>query len=270
MTIAYQHRPLSKILAPTADESKPQAQTPVNDGAASDDDIPEKYRGKSAKDIIEMHKNSEKRLGQLQNEVGQLRGLVQDLSQIQRVATPTTEEPELDLSGDQLYSDPVGNIRKVVQQELKPLREQQTQRTQQTEMEQETTRLVADFPDMEQIAISPEFQDFVNRTSGRQRDRDIAVRGDSVEAVHAARRLLEDFKDFTETTKSEPREQPVTTNPVIVANERGHARAHVPAELVYESDVIAMINREPEKYRSPSFQQHLATAIREGRYVKQS
>lgn len=271
MTIAYQHRPLSKILAPAAGQSEPQAQTGGQQPAASDDDLPEKYRGKSAKEIIAMHQNSEKRLGQLQNEVGQLRGLVSDLSQIQRAAQPTTDELEdLDVSGDQLFSDPVGSIKKVVQRELKPLQEQQTKRAQDSEVERETNRLVADFPDMEQIALSEEFQKFVTRTPGRMRDRDIAAANEGLPSVNAARRLLEDFQDFQSSMKPDLPEPTPSISPVLVANERGHARARVPGEVIYESDVIAMINSEPEKYRSPTFQRTLAAAIREGRYVKQS
>jgi hypothetical protein len=37
---------------------------------------------------------------------------------------------------------------------------------------------------------------------------------------------------------------------------------------VYESDVLKLIQSDPEKYRSPTFQRELAKAIRENRYVK--
>jgi len=60
-----------------ADEKEQQASAGENsDGANADDSIPEKYRGKSPEEIIEMHVNAERELGRARNEVGHYRNLV--------------------------------------------------------------------------------------------------------------------------------------------------------------------------------------------------
>lgn len=272
MTTAYQHRPLSKILAPAG--SQHDEKTPTDSESAVEEstvnDIPEKYRGKSAKDIIEMHQNSEKRLGQIQNEVGQLRGLVSDLSQIQRASTPVTEDTEdLDLSGDELLQDPVGSMRKVVQHELKPMREEQARASDQDVLAKETNALVTEFPDMEKIVASQKFQEFVQRTPSRLADQNVAATSDGVDAVFAARRLLEDFSDFQTTTSPDYGKETPVEKAKKVANEgSGSAMKTSSDDLIHESDVITLINSDPDKYRSPSFQKSLLSAIREGRYVK--
>ena len=46
-------------------------------------DIPEKYRGKSMQEIVKMHQEAEKLLGKQSSEVGQLRGVVDEYIQAQ-------------------------------------------------------------------------------------------------------------------------------------------------------------------------------------------
>jgi hypothetical protein len=286
MTTAYQHRPLSKILAQPAGEKDeaPTPEQPRNEKgqfeAASEpapkeeSTLPEKYQGKSVEEVVEMHQNSERRLGQIQNEVGQLRGLVQDLAVVQRTSQPATVEPqEVDLSGDDLLRDPVSAIQKVVQATQPPPQEDtQTQATlDEVDVTVETGALYTDFPDLDQTIMTPEFQEFASRTPSRTADARIAADPSSgVEAVRAARRLLENYQDFTqERPAPEPSKDPVE-EAKKVANEPNHPAAVVPQDAIYESDVITMINSDPEKYRSPSFQAQLTAAIREGRYIKQS
>ena len=85
-TTAFAPTPQSEILAPAAD---PTAEAPTDDkpaAAAEVTEVPEKYKGKSTEDVIDMHQNAEKRLGEIQNELGTMRGLVTDLSSLQRPA----------------------------------------------------------------------------------------------------------------------------------------------------------------------------------------
>jgi hypothetical protein len=284
MTTAYQHRPLSKIIAQPAGE-KPETPTeeqPRNDkgqfeavadtDAPKEDALPEKYKGKSREEIAEMHQNSERRLGQIQNEVGQLRGMVTDLATIQRTSQPQPVEPqEVDLSGDDLLRDPVSAIQKVVQA-TQPAQDTPTQDTMaDVDVTVETGALYTDFPELDETIMTPEFQEFAQKTPSRAADaRTAANPAAGVEAVRAARRLLENYKEFSAIpAQPDPKNDPVE-QARQVANEPNHPAAVVPKDVIYESDVIALINSDPEKYRSPSFQEQLTAAIREGRYIKQS
>jgi hypothetical protein len=285
MTIAYQHRPLSKIIAQPngAEDEASTGEKPPRDEhgrftkAAEEPqdtpDLPEKYRNKSVEQVVEMHQNSERRLGQLQNEVGQLRGLVQDLAQVQRVTAPAKEEQQdVDLSGDELLTDPVSAIKKVVQA-TQPAQQERKQNdvVDDVNLKVETGALFSDFPDMDAIIASEEFQTYANKTQYRQRDVQIAADPNAgIQAVEAARRLLEGFNDYKESAQSEPKKDDPVARARAVANEPGHERAVVPKDVIYETDVIALISSDPEKYRSPSFQRELTAAIREGRFVKQT
>ncbi len=291
MTTAYQHRPLSSILAPATDP-KPEGQNenlPPRDAEGKftspepqepKSELPEKYRGKTAEEIAEMHMNAEKELGRMRNEVGNYRGLVNDLSSLQRKpAEPQNVEPEkIDVSGDDILADPAGTIDKVVSQRLAELEAKEAALREETLQQTEGQRLMADYPELDTIVASKEFQEFASRTTSRQQDFLTAAQGEGIEQVRAARRLLEDFTDFTASAApSEPAPEQAAPQPQsgvaaakAVSNEgAGPAGAVSTKPLIHETDVLKLIASEPEKYRSPSFQKELMEAMREGRYVKQ-
>lgn len=295
----YQHRPLSKILAeapdlpaegqsteePPRDPETGQFVSPEAEETKPESNLPEKYQGKTAEEIAEMHMNAEKELGRVRNEVGTYRGLVNDLTNLQRKAPEpqNVEQEQVDVSGDDILLDPVGAIDKVVTRRLQERDKAEADSHAQTQHELEGQRLAQEFPDLETIVASHEFQEFASRTTARQQDLITAAQGAGFEQVQAARRLLEDFTDFRDSQKPQQADSTVQTRPVEPAPDPGvQAAAAVSTEgagpsgavstkpLIYETDVIKLIQADPGKYRSPSFQGELMTAMREGRYVKSS
>lgn len=304
MTTAYQHRPLSAILAP-APEKAPDGSTVAPVVAAPAPAVAEvdpKYSGKSVTDVIEMHQNAESRLGQIQNEVGTLRGLVTELSQIQRTAAETVveEQEPVTVSGEELIADPVEAINRIIKPQLEKAEADAEQRAADSLVDTESRQLVADFGDVNAIVSTPEFQAFAQRTPTRNSDFHTAAKGEGMDQVRAARRLLEDFKDFQSltapqtTTIAPDTLQPVVapTAPVVpvvpvapvapvvptpvqaaraVTTEAGGTGAPVAGKAqIFESDVIALINSDVTMYRSPSYQAELMLAIKEGRFVANS
>jgi hypothetical protein len=273
---AYKTNRMSNILAPEADseaqgQTEAEAEAPVE--AEVREDLPEKYRGKTAEEIADMHANAERELGRIRNELGTYRGLVKDLSSLQRSAPEpsTVQEEDVDLSSDSIYTDPVGAIKKVVQHELKPVRKEQEQAALKAQVEMETAALEAEFPNLEDIVGSKEFNEFSNATGSRKHDLEVAANGDGLGQVRAARRLLEDFNDFQRYTKKTDEDTSVTAveEAKKVSTDRGRTSAPISNKpKIYESDVISLINKDPVKYRSPSFQKELLSAITDGRFVK--
>jgi hypothetical protein len=263
---------MSKVLAPTADQEAEgiSAEAPPA-SEETENALPEKYRGKTPEEIAEMHANAEKELGRIRNELGTMRGLVSDLSSLQRQAPEpqTVQEPEeVDLTGDEILSRPAESIRKVVQRELEPMRQASEREKAEAALRAETHRLEADFSDLQDTVTSDEFVQFANRTSSRQRDLEVAANGEGLAQVHAARRLLEDFQDFKAAT-TPPKEESPVEKAKKVATERRTTGAPISGKpQIFESEVIDLINSDPDKYRSPSFQRELNAAIAEGRFVK--
>lgn len=275
--IAYRRRPLSEILAPAA-EPQAEGQTETRKESAPEPkqeqpDLPDKYRGKSPQEIAEMHMNAEKRLGQLQNEVGQLRGLVTDLSTLQRKPQESQTAEQVEVSRDEFLDDPKEAVNKVLSHELGKRDKQAEMAAAEAQLNAELSALTQNW-DVEAIVTTEEFQKFASRTPSRQQDLMTAANGEGLAQVRAARRLLEDYDDFIAEKKSresaEEKESPVQ-KAKRVATERGSSNAPISGKpKIYEADVIQLINDDPMKYRSPSFQKELLEAIKEGRFVKQN
>jgi predicted RNA-binding protein YlqC (UPF0109 family) len=93
----------------TLAQEQPQVETPEEE-----DDLPEKYKGKTAKEIIAMHQEAEKLIGKQGSEVGELRKVVDDFIKAQvSVTKSTTTEPELE--DDDFYIDPKKAVAKAVE-----------------------------------------------------------------------------------------------------------------------------------------------------------
>lgn len=293
MTTAYQHRPLSKILAPAAaapakEPSTEQVRDPITGqfvpSAAAPTEtptqfvLPDKYAGKTVDEVASMHMNAEKELGRVRNEVGTYRGLVNDLTSLQRTpeAAKPVEPEKIDVSGDDILRDPAEAIDRVVTQRLAERDVKSTESAAQTQFELEGSALLASYPQLDTIVASAEFQAFASRTPSRQADFNVAARGEGLDQVRAARRLLEDFVDFrTVSTVTQDPAANVTVLPTPTEQARaastegaGPTGAVSTKPQIFESDVIKLIHSDPTKYRSPSFQNELMEAIREGRYVK--
>lgn len=78
-----------------SDEQKQAEQIAATDDA----DLPEKYRGKSKEEIIDMHRNTEKKMGEMSNELGTYRKLVNALGENDQVSG---DEAKKHLSAEQL------------------------------------------------------------------------------------------------------------------------------------------------------------------------
>ena len=79
---------------------EPEQETP------QEEDIPDKYKGKSTADIVRMHQEAEKLLGRQSSEVGELRSVVDSYIQTQLDTNDTpapTQEPEEEID---FFSDP--------------------------------------------------------------------------------------------------------------------------------------------------------------------
>jgi hypothetical protein len=273
MSIAYQHKPLSQILIPAAASGTDASKTAnAADTENKGKELPEKYKGKTEAEIAEMHMNAEKRIGQLSNELGTYRGLVSDLSKITR-QTPDTktdgEDDSVDVSGDDLIADPVKAIRKVVQHDLSKADATRREEDLSRAVQAETARLMQDFGDIAEVVQTEDFQKFADRTESRRHDFNTAANGKGIDQVRAARRLLEDYNDYRDLVKKQEKNEGNVDAARAAATEGGGNAGAVSGKKQYrESEVLALIQKDPATWRSPSYQAEIMKAIKEGRYIK--
>lgn len=234
-----------------------------------DDSIPATYRGKSLKDVIEMHENAASRIGAQGAELGVWRGLVADLSKTATRQAPNVEPKTAPkITSDALLTDPAKAISEVVRHELetalKPIKESRTL----DQREAELAALNSDFPGYVQTGNDPDFQKWTTGARGRAADARSAAAGD----LSAARRLLEAWEDRKSLTTTQTTQTVDTGKPQGATGARqatteagGSGRSQATGKIFNRAEVVQLIIDKPDVYASDAFQAELLQAAKEGR-----
>jgi len=131
------------------------------------EELPEKFQGKSIEDIAKSYSNLEQQYGKQGNELGELRKLADSLIQknLQESQTQSTADTiEQELSDEDFVLNPVEAVRKVVEESLKPIKENLTQ----TRVDNTLQRIQTAHPDVSEIVNDTNFQEWVMATKPRQ------------------------------------------------------------------------------------------------------
>ena len=131
------------------------------------EELPEKFQGKSIEDIAKSYSNLEQQYGKQGNELGELRKLADSLIQknLQESQTQSTADViEQELSDEDFVLNPVEAVRKVVEEALKPIKENLTQ----TKVDNTLQRIQTAHPDVSEIVNDTNFQEWIMATKPRQ------------------------------------------------------------------------------------------------------
>jgi hypothetical protein len=239
-------------------------ETSDNTVAAETPSIPDKYAGKTMQEVVEMHMNAEKEIGRQANEVGTYRDLLKSMSEASNVQAPqtdTAEEQPVEVSSDDLWEDPTGAIRSVVQEtlrnEIAPLQQSQQEQVQ----AQQFAQLQHIHPDMEDIGASPDFQAFVEKSPYRLMD---AQRWIENRDVDAANRLLSDYKEIHGDTAA-PGDVSAVNKARAVSTEAGRGSGGPKGkDTLSKREVMKVFINDRDLYDTDSFQQKLLHHARNG------
>lgn len=159
-----------------------QGQDPNQSQQNPEDSLPEKYRGKTAAEIAEMHRNLESELGRARNEIGQVRRLADELLGINRaqaVRTEAANQPQRKpLTPDDLLSNPEQAVTAVVKAEADQRDAAQADRLSRLEAELLMARFERKHPDYRTTMEDPKFVEWVQKSSLRGRLAQAAASGD--------------------------------------------------------------------------------------------
>jgi hypothetical protein len=122
-----------------------------------EEEIPEKYQGKSVTDIVRMHQEAEKLLGRQSSEVGELRSVVDSYIQTQldtKQAAPVEPEEEVDF-----FSDPDKAVERAIKNH--PSIKAAEAQTQQYQKSNAMAALQQRHPDMQAILEDAKFGEWI-------------------------------------------------------------------------------------------------------------
>jgi hypothetical protein len=227
--------------------------------AEEDDGIPDKYRGKDIKDIVQMHQEAEKLLGRQSSEVGELRKIVDDFvkSQIQSASSPQQEtDEEIDF-----FVDPEKAIAKAI--ENHPKFKETEQFSLAMKQQQVLAQLQNNHPDFIDIVQDKKFQDWV---AGSKVRTELYTRADKQFDFDSADELITTWKErqnmVTETAKVQKEDRKRQLKAASTGSASGSTEA--PSRKIYRrADIIKLMQTDPKRYTQ--LQPEILAAYAEGR-----
>jgi hypothetical protein len=260
--------------APASDEDAadftPPAE-PVEQAQAQEPEVPEKYRGKSLTDIIEMHRNAESELGRARNEVGTVRKLADELLGVHRASPPASPAKPVErrkLTADDLLTDPSGTVLEVVRAEVSEREKALADRTANLESQFALQKFERKHPDYQQTMTDPKFSDWVQKSPLRVSLAQASMNGNYMAADEL-------FTLYSEVALSAPAPEPKAPDPVQQARKAsltrpgsasaaGGGKPNEPGTKVWKrSELLTMRMNNPEEF--DRLQPEIIKAYREKR-----
>ena len=226
-------------------EQEPEQETPETEPPDEEDDIPEKYKGKSVKDIVRMHQEAERAIGKQGSEVGELRRIVDDFVKAQTV-TKQQQAPEVDEEVD-FFTDPEKAIAKAISKHPKVQQaEQMAVRTAQAEI---LAALKTNHPDYADIIKDRSFVDWIGKSKVRQ---ELFARADRNYDFDAANELLSTWKERTQVVNQTKEVEQVQRKQAVKAASTGSIKGsgEPSSKKTYlRADIIELMRFNPDRYQ---------------------
>lgn len=245
-----------------AEEGTPQEEPKQETKAEEqEDEIPEKYRGKTAMEIIRMHQDAERLIGRQGNEVGELRRIVDDIVAKTSNAEPSkAPEPEPDF-----FEDPEGATSRTAKKiyESDPELQEVKQTVKQMKQREAAQELLRRHPDAAELSNDPNFGAWVQKSNLRTKLFMQAHENFDHEAASELFDMYKESKAFnqqTERAATEERAKQVKR----AATGSGKASGETRGKPILSREAIVNLRvTDPEKYQRllPTLRQ----AYQEGR-----
>jgi len=223
-------------------------------------DIPEKYRGKSMQEIVKMHQEAEKLLGKQSSEVGQLRGVVDEYiqAQLSNQQAPVQQQEEDDID---FFVDPEKAVARAIENHPK-IKEAEAY-TAQNKRQMALSQLQSKHPEMQEILNDNSFAEWVKGSKIRTQ---LFVQADQAYDYDAADELFSLWKERAGVAKQTVAVEKQARKQQLKSANTGNARGtgEGSRKKVYRrADIIKLMKTDPERYSALS--EEIFQAYAEGR-----
>lgn len=213
-----------------------------------EDDLPDKYRGKTPAEIAKMHQEAEKLLGRQSSEVGELRKIVDDFvkSQLEAKTAPVqTVEQEEDVDW---YLEPEKAISKAIENHPK-IKEAESISADMRHAKAMQS-LQAKHPDFQDILTNEAFGQWVSSSKIRLQ---LFQQADKNYDVDAADELLSTWKERQQYTSQAVEQERTERKKQVRSASTGavSGSGEAPSRKIYRrSDIIKLMQTDPDRYMS--------------------
>ena len=221
----------------------------------TEEEIPEKYQGKSVADIVRMHQEAEKLLGRQSSEVGELRKVVDSYIQTQLSNEAPETEEEIDF-----FDDPKEAVRRAVDNH--PKIKEAEQMSMQYRQADTVNKLTAEFPDFVQTVQDSGFQEWIKASKIRTQ---LYQQADQQFDYDSAKELLSTWNERQQSVKQTAEAEKKSRKDAVKEASTGNVRGtgETSKKIYRRSDIIKLMKTDPDRYQALS--DEIMTAYREGR-----
>jgi hypothetical protein len=243
MATLYDERPEDDEAVDNINEVA-EHQEPVKQETPEEEEIPEKYQGKSVTDIVRMHQEAEKLLGRQSSEVGELRSVVDSYIQTQldtKQAAPVEPEEEVDF-----FSDPDKAVERAIKNH--PSIKQAEAVSQQYQKSNAMAALQQRHPDMQAILEDAKFGEWIKGSKIRTQ---LFAQADRQYDHEAADELFTNWKERQQAVGNAVANDKDNRKTALKAASTGTARGSgepVSKKIYRRSDIIKLMQDDPDRY----------------------
>ena len=240
------------------EDQQQQLEEPVADNQTQEEELPERYKGKSIAEVVRMHQEAEKLMGRHSKEVGELRRIVDDFVKTQSVTKQAPQEEEIDF-----FSDPQRAVEQAVARHPK-IKEAETLNAQ-LARQNALQQLQAAHPDYQAVLNDEGFSAWVAKSKVRS---ELLSRADQNYDFDAADDLLSTWKELKQATAREQTIQQQDRKQQIKQASTGAVRGsgeQASKKKYRRSDIMDLMRNNPNRYME--LQPEIMKAYAEGRVI---
>jgi hypothetical protein len=225
----------------------------------SESDLPEKYRGKSAAEVVEMHRELERRMSDQGNELSNLRSTLDAMAFNQSKAHEPEPEP---ITEADFFSDPTNTVNRAI--ESHPALRQAQDMAQKMAYAQGLATLQQRHPDVKEVVGSEKFKEWVKGSSARLAR---YQRADQMGDVEEADDLISTFKQLNKveatTREVSKKAQKQAVRSASTGAVRGNSDVQGSRRVYRRADIRELMRTNPQRYED--LQDEIMRAYAEGR-----
>jgi hypothetical protein len=245
-----------------------QPQEEVQTAPEPVEELPEKYKGKSAIEIAKMHQEAEKLIGRQANEVHEVRSLADQLLKQQLESNKRVKQEPIEESLEEdFFADPKQAVNRQVEKHPAVIEARQAA----LEMKKMKTaqQLSAKHPDFGTIASDVGFQDWVKASAIRL---NLFAKADAEYDFEAADELLSTYKEIKQIKAQQVVQQTAQSNQVEAEAQKTAMKAatvdvggsgETSRKIFRRADLIKLKMTDPARYEAMS--DEIMAAYSEGR-----
>lgn len=222
-------------------------------------DLPEKYQGKSAAEIVSMHQEAERRMSEQGNELSNLRSTLDAIAFNQSKAHEPEKEP---ITEADFFSDPTNTVNRAI--ESHPALRQAQEVAQKMAYQQGLTMLQQRHPDLPDVINSPKFKEWINSSNARTARFNKA---DQLGDVEEADDLISTFKELNKveatTKEASKKAQKQAVKSASTGAVRGNSDVQGSRRVYRRADIRELMRTNPQRYED--LQEEIMRAYAEGR-----